>query len=248
MLLDNDRFIVSDSYRTELCLLYPPYIIAIAAVYMTCVLHSSISQKLHPIPANRAVATAAGAATASSSSSKKRPASPIPQDLPQSAQTFEGATSSLPAEVTPRDQILNFLAGLNVSLELIAHVCQQLLSLYDLWDTFTDHSENDKSRRTARAESHRDFLRHRRVGGSGVMGGGTGGSVGAGLMGGAGGSSMPGGSNEAIAASVMRDREKELVTEKEVAAIPLRMRRDREIDLANGKARTGLARKNREAE
>ena len=30
-------FIVNDTYRTDLCLLYPPYLIALASFYMACV-------------------------------------------------------------------------------------------------------------------------------------------------------------------------------------------------------------------
>lgn len=32
------RYVVNDSYRTDLCLLYPPYLIAIAALYVASVL------------------------------------------------------------------------------------------------------------------------------------------------------------------------------------------------------------------
>lgn len=32
-------FIVNDSYRTDVCLLYPPHMIALAAIYLTVVLH-----------------------------------------------------------------------------------------------------------------------------------------------------------------------------------------------------------------
>ena len=31
-----DRSIVNDSYRLDICLLYPPHIIALAAVYLAC--------------------------------------------------------------------------------------------------------------------------------------------------------------------------------------------------------------------
>ena len=34
-------FIVNDSLRTDLCLLYPPYMIALASIYITAVLHES---------------------------------------------------------------------------------------------------------------------------------------------------------------------------------------------------------------
>eukprot|EP01135_Chromosphaera_perkinsii_P010610 Nk52_evm10s2192 gene=Nk52_evmTU10s2192 len=35
--LTNAWFIVNDTYRTDLCLLYPPYLIALACMYMACV-------------------------------------------------------------------------------------------------------------------------------------------------------------------------------------------------------------------
>jgi cyclin-C len=38
-LLQLSRFIINDTYRSELCLLYPPHLIAIAALYLTLVLH-----------------------------------------------------------------------------------------------------------------------------------------------------------------------------------------------------------------
>ena len=33
------RFIINDTYRSEICLLYPPHMIAIAAIYLTLVLN-----------------------------------------------------------------------------------------------------------------------------------------------------------------------------------------------------------------
>ncbi len=38
----DSRFIINDTYHSELCLLYPPHVFAIAAIYLTLVLHTSI--------------------------------------------------------------------------------------------------------------------------------------------------------------------------------------------------------------
>ncbi|KAI9461850.1 hypothetical protein F5148DRAFT_1286572 [Russula earlei] len=51
-----DRFIINDMYRSELCLLYPPHMIAITAIYLTLVLndktHDAIQAQSHaPNPA-----------------------------------------------------------------------------------------------------------------------------------------------------------------------------------------------------
>lgn len=144
------RFIISDSMRTELCLLYPPYIIAVAALYMTCVLHSSISAKLHPPNAPSVLPSGPSSGTQS----------PAPQDPNQNTST-PGAGTPSSSNVSPRDEIINFLAGLNVSIEMVGSVCQQIMAMYDLWDTFTDHSEQDKNRRAERRETHRAFFNYR---------------------------------------------------------------------------------------
>lgn len=132
--------------------MYPPYMIAIAALYMTCVLHGSISSKLHP-----ANAANAGPATAPPTASRfQSPANIIPTI---STPPQDGSTST--TTITPRDEIINFLAGLNVSLEVIGTICQRIMSMYALWDTFTDQSEQDHVRRSERRETHRQFYNYR---------------------------------------------------------------------------------------
>ncbi|KAI9461852.1 hypothetical protein F5148DRAFT_1214727 [Russula earlei] len=54
--LNFDRFIIDDMYHSELCLLYPPHMIAITAIYLTLVLndkmHNAIQAQSHaPNPA-----------------------------------------------------------------------------------------------------------------------------------------------------------------------------------------------------
>jgi len=187
-------FIISDSLRTELCLLYPPYVIAIAALYMTCVLHGSISSKLHP-PSGSSSGAGAGSTQANAAAAVGGPSRFQSPALSKDQEDRSPLSTAAPtaAPVSPRDEIINFLAGLNVSLELISSVCQQIMAMYALWDSFTDQSEQDTSRRAERRETHRQFYSYR-------------------------GMSPP--------------PEKELITEKDVVAIVLRMRAERESDLA----------------
>lgn len=232
---------------------------AIASIYMTCVLHSSISTKLHPLATVRSmvsgntkrpnVATTpvprdihrvqgsqaqVGSSPASPNSAPGTPSNRASPALPSGSSTAEPSlpTPTLaPAAPSPRDEIINFLAGLNVSLELVANVCQQMMSMYDLWDCFTDLSDQDRNRREARADSHREFLKHQRANTLTTT-------------------SMPSGGNESIMSSVLL-REKELVTDRGVVEILLRMRRDRDHDIAFGntaRLNTTLVRASREPE
>ncbi|KAF8337594.1 cyclin-like protein [Cantharellus anzutake] len=184
-------FIISDSFRTELCLLYPPYLIAIAALYMTCVLHTSISSRLlGPQQSHARNEPTSQSMPPSPTSSTKEPG----EETEYTSQFLPHASSS---SVSPRDEILNFLARLNVSIELIGYISQQILSTYSLWDSFTDRSEQDAVRRADRAESNKIAASSRGWG-----------DVGA-------------------------EERVNLVTEREVVAIVLRMRQDREIDVRN---------------
>ncbi|THU77953.1 hypothetical protein K435DRAFT_70860 [Dendrothele bispora CBS 962.96] len=48
-------FIINDSYRSNLCLLYPPHLIAIAAIYLTLVLNPSAQATInHLLPSSSA--------------------------------------------------------------------------------------------------------------------------------------------------------------------------------------------------
>ena len=156
---------------------------------MTCVLHTSISSKLlEPQQSNAKNEPISQSMPPSPTLSTKEPGEEI-EYAPQLS-----SSTSPSAPVSPRDEILSFLAGLNVSIELIAYICQQILSAYSLWDSYTDHSEQDATRRADRAESNKIAASSR-------------------------GWDAP--SEERV----------DLVTEREVVAIVLRMRQERELDL-----------------
>lgn len=112
------RFIINDTYWTELPLLYPPYLIAIASLYLSLVLHPSTAQHVDEAVRKRKATEPpepnAGSATQPDACDKD-PAPP----------------ASMP-DSTP-ENILAFLARLNVSLPLVAEIAQALLANYALW-------------------------------------------------------------------------------------------------------------------
>ncbi|CAK5275924.1 unnamed protein product [Mycena citricolor] len=106
-------FIINDTYRSELCLLYPPHLIAIAAIYLTCV--------FHPPTQDSVAASIAAGATA--------PEAPPRRSSRQSG----GAERKKPAP-----DPVTFLAGLNVSLPLVASIAQEILGMYSLWERYLE--------------------------------------------------------------------------------------------------------------
>ncbi|KAF4615909.1 hypothetical protein D9613_011362 [Agrocybe pediades] len=117
--------IINDTYRSNLCLLYPPHLIAVAAIYLTFILHPPI-QPEHIEQPN------------------------IPQPRRSSRQASHGtaaaqaqAQSSQPKK--PQDPI-SFLADLNLSLPLIATISQEIISLYTLWDNYKEDTSPDATK------------------------------------------------------------------------------------------------------
>ncbi|KAF8548321.1 cyclin-like protein [Imleria badia] len=108
--------IINDTYRSDLCLLYPPHLLAITALYLTLVLHAPtrdlILQKSSPnLPSdahNNAPRRSSRQASNSSMESKK------PQD------------------------IIGFFAGLNVSMSLVATIAQEMISFYSAWERYRE--------------------------------------------------------------------------------------------------------------
>nr|GAT54475.1 predicted protein [Mycena chlorophos] len=113
--LQNAWFIINDTFRSELCLLYPPHLIAIAAIYLTCVFHPATNETIASVLAT-AHEPSAGPRRSSRHSDK-----PVAQDP------------------------VAFLAGLNVSLPLVASIAQEIIALYALWERYRESSSSDAS-------------------------------------------------------------------------------------------------------
>ncbi|KAF9457251.1 cyclin-like protein [Collybia nuda] len=127
-------FIINDTYRSDLCLLYPPHIIAIAALYLTFILNPSMRDTVLPhLPTEHEHSRA----------SMPQQSSAAPQPRRSSRQAHHTAPTDSPKK--PQDPIA-FLADLNVSLPLIATVSQEIISLYSLWDRYKEDAMSEAPR------------------------------------------------------------------------------------------------------
>jgi len=112
------RFIINDTYRSELCLLYPPHLIAIAAIYLTLVFH---------VPTRATI----------QAQTQAEPETPTPQ--PRRRSSRQASNASAPSNQKKSNQdIIGFFAELNVSMPLIATIAQEIISLYALWDRYKE--------------------------------------------------------------------------------------------------------------
>lgn len=151
--LGRNRWILNDTYRSQLCLLYPPYLIALAAIYLTFSLYppgplstpdspSSTSKPLQlPSPSTlrprtRRQSTEASAAEASAQASTSSSSTTTGGD-PSTSSSQQADGSGQQTQVDPFDQSdpLNFLSSLNVDTNVVLAIVQEIVSLYDLWDS-----------------------------------------------------------------------------------------------------------------
>ncbi|KAI9448659.1 hypothetical protein F5148DRAFT_1292170 [Russula earlei] len=90
-------FIINDTYRSELCLLCPPHMIAIAAIHLTLVLNDKTRDAI-----------------------QAQSAAPAPPRR-RSSRTNTGSAHRKPAPV-PQQDFVGFMAGLRVSLPTVAMI------------------------------------------------------------------------------------------------------------------------------
>ena len=139
--LQNAWFVINDIYRSELCLLHSPHILALAAIYLALGLAG-------PPPAHTVASTSASA------NSSQPPLPSIPSPMPSAHPSLPprpgvpNPSLTLPTPLTDNGtdsnstlkgghtEPLTFLSTVNVSLPLILEVIQEIISLYTLWASF----------------------------------------------------------------------------------------------------------------
>ncbi|KAK4990436.1 RNA polymerase II holoenzyme cyclin-like subunit [Elasticomyces elasticus] len=103
--------VVNDSYNTDLPLLYPPHVIAVTAMFLAVVLRS--------------------------------PAQVVQMHTPMlSADALRGAMGSLgggrPASPAKLAKMVDWLAESKVDMGAVVDCTQELISLYDLWENYSE--------------------------------------------------------------------------------------------------------------
>jgi len=127
---------VNDTYRSQLCLLYPPHLIAIAAIYLTFILHPPTRPEPSQ-PSDQDILT----------ENSLEHSAPVKQPRRSSRQANHASLSAPVSPKKPQDPIA-FLSELNVSLPLIATIAQEIISLYTLWDQYKEDVSPDASKLT----------------------------------------------------------------------------------------------------
>ncbi|KEI36484.1 uncharacterized protein L969DRAFT_55005 [Mixia osmundae IAM 14324] len=126
-------YIINDTYRSDLCLLYPPYIIAVAAIYLCLTI--TPPESIRNLTARddlmrSAVHVESFKSLAGSPAVTSSPAlgSPAPN-----ASTHRRGTEPV-----------TFLASLNVQMPILLEAIQEMTSLYALWRSLEEET-SDKS-------------------------------------------------------------------------------------------------------
>ncbi|GAA5880881.1 hypothetical protein JCM3774_003229 [Rhodotorula dairenensis] len=113
-------FIINDTFRSSMCLVHPPHLIALAAIYLALALHppaSAAAEILAPSLADTPPSTAAAPSNNVSSRTRRHSI-----DI----------TTPATAEST-RPNPIAFLASLQVDQSIVLEIVQEIISLYDLW-------------------------------------------------------------------------------------------------------------------
>ncbi|KAF7984387.1 hypothetical protein HWV62_15443 [Athelia sp. TMB] len=118
--------IINDTYRSHICLLYPPHLIAIAAIYLTLVLHVPTKATLK--------------------AQRQAEVEPPAPDIRRRSSRQAIHTSSASGTKKPSQDPIGFFAGLNVSMPLISTIAQEIISLYTLWDRLKEDGAVDSAR------------------------------------------------------------------------------------------------------
>ncbi|TNY17733.1 cyclin-like protein [Rhodotorula diobovata] len=128
-------FIINDTFRSSLCLVHPPHLIAVAAVYLAFALHPPASAAAQILPPPDASSSSAAAKAGGSVSSRTRRQStdstaPSSASAVGAASTGGAATGTGPGGHTDP---VTFLASLEVDTSLVLEIVQEIVSLYELW-------------------------------------------------------------------------------------------------------------------
>lgn len=141
-------FVINDTFRSSLCLVQPPHLIAIAAIYLAFSLHPPASARI----------------TASRPSSSDGPSSRTRRQSIDVNATTGPPPRTGPPPVGGQTDPISFLSTLAVDHSIVLEIVQEIISLYELWnsldasfqvqtaaDTNVSNSSNGKKAPTAAA-------------------------------------------------------------------------------------------------
>ncbi|WWC85405.1 uncharacterized protein L201_000268 [Kwoniella dendrophila CBS 6074] len=126
-------FILNDTYRTDVHLLYPPYVISISAVYIAFCL-TSMNSSNNSSNSNNNNSTQRTRQNSSSSGSTNSNSTQL-HSIQQSINTNEQLGLN-----KPPNSASEFLSGFQINLTILFSCIQDIISLYSIWESFEPSS------------------------------------------------------------------------------------------------------------
>ncbi|RIA99072.1 cyclin-like protein [Glomus cerebriforme] len=131
-------YVINDSYRTDMCLLYPPHVIAAAALYLQIALKGGAQYGDYSLTSMNTAnnSSVAGVTTRGA----KRGAAAAASNNNNNNNNINTSVNETPKV----KDIRLWFAQLNVDLEQIIDIVQEIISLYKLWSE--EDKQNEKIR------------------------------------------------------------------------------------------------------
>ncbi|WPH04507.1 Hypothetical protein R9X50_00739800 [Acrodontium crateriforme] len=125
--------IINDSFNTDLPLLYPPHVIAITAVFLAVVLRPAGTLQAH---------SSAGSASAAGMMGIGSPglAPSIPMLSSAAAQNALSGLAGLKQAGPKLTKLVDWLAESQVDMEAVVDATQELVSLYEAWESYSERN------------------------------------------------------------------------------------------------------------
>lgn len=150
-------FVLNDSYRTDVCLFYAPHMIALAALYIICVVHAeqyndntnngggggsghsitNSGSSSNPSTMDDAGILGHNIHLAQLNSSNSAIKTPGAGGGSQNTPTSSSSSSSEGQGINNRNMV-QWFADLNVDIEEIIEITQEILSLYSIWKDYEE--------------------------------------------------------------------------------------------------------------
>lgn len=129
--------IINDSYITDLPLLYPPHVIALTSIFLAVVLRPAPTAN----PGLQAFSTSAFPSPGGASSSGSSTANPALSG--SAAQNALAGFAGLKQAGPKLGKLTDWLAESKVDMEAIVDATQEMVSLYECWEGYSERAAKD---------------------------------------------------------------------------------------------------------
>ncbi|KAF9277626.1 hypothetical protein BGZ68_009161 [Mortierella alpina] len=137
-------FVLNDSYRTDVCLLYAPHMIALAALYIICVVHAERFTDGGSNSTNPSISSTDDSSAGNNMTPHTHSSAHLHAQL-HSMASKKGLhshhhTPNMEGHGINNKDMVQWFADLNVDMEEIIEITQEMLSLYGIWKDYNEES------------------------------------------------------------------------------------------------------------